>query len=476
MVSDIESRIRSLFGFTILVFVGLIFWQSYWHLSKSDELMRMQGNRRMARVERSIPRGMIFDRNGVKLAWSENGIRRYQDPIATAGVLGYMDPRYNRIWVEREWNPELAGLTFHFDSRELTRILNNEKPHGKDLTLTLDFTLQQAATKALENYQGGIAALDPATGEILALATSPTFNSETIGQDFPRLSSPESCGALRNRAIQDLYPPGSTMKVVTAAAALMHNVSPHTLYTCTGKTKYQNITITDYHGERHGTISMEQALAHSCNYYYARTALALGVKKITETAEAFGFNQNWWTMLPDQRMLPLPITQSSLGIAGRFVPGGELAQLGFGQATVTVTPLQMAMVSAAIANDGTLMAPFLVKAVKKGTVTENFFTSKPIGFPLSQKVAHSLSEMMRHVVTEGTGIRANVRGAVICGKTGTAQQHGGPDHAWFIGFGERKRDEKTQRIAFAVLIERGGTGGRVAAPIAAKIIRAWADE
>lgn len=463
-----------MFGFFLFAFVVLIGWQSYWHLFASDRLLTMPGNRRLARAESAIPRGVIYDRQGIKLAWSENGTRRYADPMVTAPVLGYLDPVYGRAGIEGIWDAELSGLTRHFGAEDLRRITGGEKPHGKDLVLTLDLKLQQAAQKALKGKTGAVVALDPATGAILALASNPTFNPRTLGDDYDNIIRAKT-GALRNRALQDHYPPGSTMKLVTATAALMNDIDEDTTFTCPGKSHIFGVNVTDYHGERHGRIAMDPALTHSCNNYFARLAVKVGAKDFGGTAAAYGFNTRWWTKLTDSRMHEMGIAGSTLEPDPNTpIPDGELAHMGFGQSTVVATPLQMAMVTAAIANDGEVRAPYLVAQVRKSGTQEVLkeYSSLTIGYPLNGYTAEKLTGMMRHVVTRGTATRARVSGLTIYGKTGTAQQTGGQDHAWFVGFAERDQ----AKIAFAVLIERGGTGGQVAVPVAKQVLEAWKGE
>lgn len=473
-----QQRITWMFGIIFLLFLLLICWQSYWQINRSDWLLALPSNRRMARVEYATPRGTIYDRNGLKLAWSENGKRKYADPVALSAVVGYIDPRYGRIGVEGLWDAELAGLSQRFSAKDLQRMVAGEKPRGKDLQLTLDLRLQQAALKALGNKRGAIVMLDPQTGGILALATYPTFNAETFGEDFEELSNRDD-GVLRNRATQNSYPPGSTMKVVTAAAALHSGVPSSTSYTCIGRTKLRNTTVRDYQGSSHGEIAMPAALTKSCNAYFAATALALGQRNLYSTAEAFGFGQPWWEKLPQQPpILPLKVSESSLTPdISRLVPDGELAQMGFGQATVVATPLQMAMVCATVFNGGTSYAPYLVSELRKGDSAYSYakYHSRAIGYPLQVSEATELAGMMRMVVTSGTGRAANnIPGLVISGKTGTAQQRGGNDHAWFIGFATADKSRPvTSSVAFAVLIERGGTGGRVAVPVAVEALKAW---
>ena len=480
MASDVQHRILRLSGTIIFLFVILIGWQSYWQLYRSDWLLAQPGNRRIARAELNTPRGAIYDRNGTRLAWTDGGKRQYADPVATAAVLGYIDPKYGRVGVEGNWDAELAGLSQRFSSDDLRRIIRGEKPHGKNLVLTLDLRLQQAAQRALGDRRGAVVMLDPNTGGILALATSPTYDLSTLHKDYQQLQR-RSDGVLRNRATQDLYPPGSTMKVLTATAALMHDFDPNTRYTCRGTTPLDGTEITDYHGESHGTISMPKALAESCNYYFAHTAIDIGQQAFTETATAFGFGQRWWTeKLPDSRMLPLEgIARSSLAKnPARRLPTSEFAQWGFGQATVVVTPLQMAMVAAGVANDGTVQAPYLMAQVAKDGLNTPLktFHSSPIGYAMDAERARAVAKMMRGVVTHGTATKANMSGITVYGKTGTAEQNGGEDHAWFMGFAELSRDGETLRVAFAVLIERGGTGGVIAVPVARDVLEAWRQE
>jgi len=474
MKSDLHGRIVTLFILVTVAFLVLIAWQWQWHITRADWLQQQPRNPRLTRAERNTPRGVIFDCNGVKLAWSENGQRNYADPVASAAVLGYIDPRYGRTGVEGEWNPELSGLSRVTTAEDVNRLLRQEKPHGKDLVLTLDAALQAQAYAALNKRPGAVVLMDPETGGILALATYPTFDTTRIGEDYDRLRHADD-GALRNRATQDLYPPGSTMKLVTASAALMHGVDPATRYTCTGRSRIFNVTVTDFHGESHGNIDMTQALAQSCNNYFARTAAALSWSDFAETARAYGFGQRWWEAHPyDGRMMPVAVTHSSLTpTPAQEPPRGERAHMGFGQSTVVVTPLQMAMVTSAIADHGTLMAPYLVKEVRVGGATRALerFTSRPIGFPLDSTTADKLSVMMRRVVTSGTARGGDVPGLTVYGKTGTAEQTGGQDHAWFIGYAED--DASKKRLAFAVIIERGGTGGRIAMPVARQVLTYW---
>jgi peptidoglycan glycosyltransferase len=481
MDTSFIKRVGCLFHLVLLAFLALMGWQAYWHLTKSAWLLDQPTNRRMSRLENVVPRGMVLDRHDRKLAWSAGRVREYADGRATAAVLGYIDQKYDRAGLESRWNGELSGLSRTFTAHDLRRMLRSESPRGNDLQLTLDLTLQQAALEALAGRTGAIVILDPATGGILAMVTRPTFNAAALRADYPRLVR-DPQGPLRNRATQDFYPPGSTMKMVTAAAALMHGRDADTTYTCAGGTvRMFGVNVTDFHGATHGRLALPRALQKSCNQYFAQLAADMPASEFVETASAFGFGRKWWTdtsYLPDPRMLPMPLVTSSLTPhSSETISQGERAHMGFGQSTVVATPLQMAMVPAAIANDGKLMAPYLVAAVRKGGTPRvlQSFRSGPIGFPMDRDHAQALAGMMRDVVEHGTATGARISGLTVYGKTGTAQQEGGRDHAWFVGFAERERGADPQRIAFAVLIERGGTGGQVAVPIAKRVLERWRD-
>jgi peptidoglycan glycosyltransferase len=481
MDADVQVRVRRMFVAIMVAFVVVIGWQATMHLGAYGPygaFLRQQNpwRQRVARMEARTPRGAILDHHGAKLAWTENHVRHYADPTTTSSVLGYLTARYGGTVVEDQWDSELAGLSVG-TMAEYRRITEARQPHGRDVVLTLDLRLQQAATAALGARKGAVVALDPSTGAVRAIATWPTFNAETLEDDFATLNADTVNKPLRNRATQEFYPPGSTMKVVTAAAALMHGVDADTTYTCAGRGAVGGTRVVDYHGETHGTIAMSAALAHSCNFYFANTAARMGAEPYRETAEAFGFGAHWPAKLPEPRAFPLQLTPSTLTrTPDEAVAKGEMAHIGFGQSTVVATPLQMAMVAAAVANDGTLMAPMLVRELRDPATRESeTFAPVSIGYPLTRDKAELLAGMMRGVVSGGTGRRAQTRDLTVAGKTGTAEQNGGDDHAWFIGFAERTRRGVPERLAFAVLIERGGTGGQVAVPVAKKLLEAWRD-
>lgn len=482
MDTSFVKRVGCLYRVIVLLFFALLGLQSYWHLVRSDAMARMPENRRPERLENSVPRGSIFDRRDTLLAQTKQGERVYADAGATAAVLGYIDPALSRVGLEKQWNAELSGYVSGLGVPELQRMARNEPRRGDDLVLTLDLGLQQAARQALGAHAGALVALDPATGAILALATSPTFDPRNLNAHWKTLRN-DPAKPLLNRAMQEFYPPGSTMKLVTAAAALAHDIPPTTTYTCVGSMRKYGVQITDFSGHRHGTLAMPMALRVSCNNYFAQLAAEMPGEEFAATAGQFGFGTAWWKdrdILSDPRILPVPLATSSLTPhPDEPIAQGERAHMGFGQSTVVATPLQMAMVVGGIANNGTVVAPYLVSALRKGgsSMVLKSFHSGVVGQPLTTEQAQTLAAMMQDVVEHGTGRNARTRGLTVYGKTGTAQQTGGRDHAWFVGFAE-PTDESApaSRIAFAVLIERGGsTGGEMAAPIARNFLEYWRD-
>lgn len=318
---------------------------------------------------------------------------------------------------------------------------------GTDVTLTLDLDIQQSAEAALVGHRGAAIALDPSTGDILALANSPTFDLNTLlpmGNEF-------------NRAVRGQYPPGSVFKIVTAAAALEAGViTPNTTFVCTGE--YHGIHCWKHSG--HGAVSLINALAQSCNVYFMHLAELVGPVKLAAMARRFGFGQeiDIGGVLRSSRGY---IPDTSKSTSTRDWPLGETLQMGIGQTTIQVTPLQAACLTAAIANGGSLVHPRILKA--RGDIEQPVRPATPLG--LKGATLRWIEFGLREVVDIGTARLLDER-LKIAGKTGTAQ-NAQADHAWFIGYAPY--DHPT--IAVAVIIENGGHGGVVAAPIAQRIIR-----
>jgi peptidoglycan glycosyltransferase len=381
--------------------------------------------------------------------------------------------------VEQQFNSFLLGKAPEQFAQNVTDLLTARSSPGGTLVLTLDRATQRAAEGALGNRKGAVVALDPRTGAVLAMTTFPRYDPNGLSSHDPErirrnwdslIQDPDD--PLLNRAAGGLYPPGSTFKVVTAAAALEDGVTtgdriPSPVRFDVPQT---SADIGNFGGGSCGgdTITLPEALRISCNTAFAALGVELGDQKLAAEAEKFGFNE------PSPYELPA---------ATSSIPGDQdvpaTAQSAIGQRDVRVSPLQMASVAATIANGGRRMAPFVVSEVvsDKGGVVKRF-EGEDLGQAIPGRVANDLTGMMQLVVERGTGVAAQIPGVQVAGKSGTAQHaEGRAPHAWFISFAERGE----RSIAVAVVIEEGGdagseaTGGRVAAPVARQVMQTYLD-
>ncbi|MCU1602347.1 MAG: Peptidoglycan glycosyltransferase [Frankiales bacterium] len=332
----------------------------------------------------------------------------------------------------------------------------------------------------LAGKRGAVVALDPRTGAILAEATSPSFDpalvsthdGKAIRAEYSKLLHADD-DPMTNRAVQSTYPPGSTFKVITSAAALSHGLTPSTRIPSPTVLDLPGTTanLRNFGGETCGdgtTTTLVDALVISCNTAFGALGMRLGQDVVRQQAEAFGFGD-------DSLDLPQPVAAS---VFPTDITKAQTAQSSIGQYDVRVTPLQMAMVAAGIGNGGTVMRPYLIRSVLSDDLSE-LSSSEPRLYrnAVSSDVAKALTSMMVAVVQRGTGTNAQISGVTVAGKTGTAQHGDGvPPHAWFIGFAPAVNPV----VAVAVVVEDGGvtgkdaetTGGKVAAPVARAVMEA----
>ena len=449
-------RLRRLLGLVLLGMFALAGSLWYWQVYRAPGLFAYPYNRRPFHLEARVQRGTISDRAGVVLAETAPEGRRYPLGEVLSPVVGYYSLQYGRVGLERSLDWYLSGLK-GLDLQDRLDALLSDRYRGASVRLTLDSRLQQAAYAALAGRRGAVAALRPATGEVLALVSRPSFDPAAVAADFPRLAASRP-PVLLDRATQGLYPPGSSFKVVTAAAALDEGVRTNWYYHCTGSLQLGRYTVHCYGNTAHGMVSLSRALVVSCNCAFATLAMQIGQPTLEDKARLLGFDRQW-------RDFPVPVSTSPL--PARYLSRSELAQEGFGQAELVATPLQMALVAAAVANHGLLMQPYLVDRVTSATRgTVEHYAPRPLGLAMSADTAATLTQMMRGVVASGTGTAARLPGWDVAGKTGTAQNPHGLDHAWFICFAPASRPV----IALAVVLENAGPGGRAAAPVARRIL------
>ena len=406
--------------------------------------------------EKMIKRGDILDRRGNILARSvpvENGYaREYPVGSAAAHVTGYRSERYGAAGLEKTQARVLLGLEGGNRLDELLNRLLNRPGTGNDVVLTMDAGLQEYAYRSLRGRKGAVVVLNPASGQVLALAGYPSYNPAQVGEYLEQPEAP-----LLNRAVQGAYPPGSVFKIVTGAAVLAKQPAAAVQRVqCTGSLQVNGFQLRD--NAVHGTVDFGAAFARSCNVAFGSYGLSLGAQTFYRQAQSFGLTR--------ELDFPLPVYPGNITPPGDMT-GPELASSAIGQGEVLISPLQAAMLAGAVANQGVIMKPYLVSAyINKEGDTTRFYPRKWLQ-AMEPTEAAALKEMMVSVVGEGTGQAAAVAGVQVAGKTGSAENPHGKAHAWFVGFAPAEQP----RVAVAVLLENAGTGGVHAAPLAGDVIR-----
>jgi len=488
---DIQRNVFRLTAFFLVGF-GLVLGQiTYWQTARDRELAGHPRNRRVFEAMASIKRGRILDRHEVALAVSEplegqEAEREVQrDPTrpapAQAGPLyqrkyplgplfahpvGYSSWTYGQAGIEARFNTDLLALEELRSPaiRWRNRFLEREDA-GHDLILTLDTEVQRAAANALGARRGAVVAIDPRTGAILAMQSSPRFDPNQV-RDRMEAWQKDEAKPLFNRAAQGLYPPGSTFKIFTAAAAVDSGaVRPEETFTCQGREPVGGTRITCFlapRGQRHGRLSLAQGVAKSCNIVLAKVSVRVGAVAFDHYGHAFGFNEEYPDFDVAAAVSRIPAVEE--------LSDNLLAECGFGQGRLAVTPLQMALVTAAIANRGRLMVPYLVAEVRSPEARVLFRRQPQVWKEsVSPETADQVRAMMEAVMQPGgTGSYLKLPGVKLAGKTGTAENPHGDTHAWFVAFAPAE----DPRVAVAVIVENGGTGGRVAGPVALAVIKA----
>jgi len=426
------------------------------------EAPALDADSRNPRLARSAAgRGSIVARDGTPLAFTRAGKRTYPFGAALAHAVGYASPRYGTFGLEDAFDRVLSAPREAANPiAAAVEIATGRQPaaRGSDIITTLDVDVQRALVAGLEPYaRAAGVVLDPRTGAVLALASVPSFDPNALDGDFPALAA-NTQSPLLDRAISGLYPPGSTFKIVTAADALDAGVvTPDAMFTDTGGLRVGNFVVHDDEDEQTGRQTLVGAFARSSNVDFAQVALDLGAERWFTYAARWG--------LGDSLDFDLPAARDRVPSRAEVSPS-ILAQLGFGQASLLVTPLRMALVAATIANAGNVPRPFLVRAIALPNAS---VTTRPetLAQPISAQTAAQVRDMMIAVVARGTGTAAALANVTVAGKTGTATNPHGKSHAWFVAFAPAT----APRVALAVVLENVGYGGTFAAPIAKRVLR-----
>ncbi|MGH2398395.1 MAG: FtsW/RodA/SpoVE family cell cycle protein, partial [bacterium] len=445
------------------LFLAVLGVCAYWQVAKADELTMDSRNPRLIFAERKIHRGTIFDRRMRPIAVTETDgekfVRRYPEGALLGHVTGYRSERLGKTGLELKLDRYLLGFTRKPLLDALRDRLTGRAPRGLDAVLTIDARLQRMAAEALGSRRGAVVAIDPRDGAVLAMVSQPGYDPHAIEAQWPALQDAPG-SPLLNRATSGEYIPGSAFKVVTMAAALARGiVRPESTFHDPGSIVIRNTRITNFEGQPCGTVTFTEALARSCNVVFITVGLRTGGDGLLEYARAFHFGR--------APRFDLPTAD------GHLPPSSELegegaGQMAFGQGSVLVTPLQMALAAAAIARGGESVQPYLVREVRgsDGTVVSTHQRGRTQRV-IDASIAQMVQRAMILVVQEGTGRGAALPGAQVAGKTGTATVPQGESHAWFIGFAPAE----APRVVVAVVVEHGGIGGRVAAPIARLVLQ-----
>ncbi|SDO04922.1 penicillin-binding protein 2 [Geodermatophilus sp. DSM 45219] len=462
----------------LVLFTLLIVNVNVIQVVRSDELRSDGRNTRVLAEEYDRERGSIVV-SGTEIATSVatedrlTYLRQYPQGPLYAPVTGYYSLVYGNVQMERAANEVLAGTDDRLFVRRLADLFTGRDPSGGDVVLTMDPAVQETAMAGLEGVTGAVVALDPATGAVLGMASTPTYDPNLLSSHQPaeirdyaaQLDALEIDPRL-NRAIDARYSPGSIFKVVVSAAALASGeYTPDTVVPAPDELTLPQSTSTleNFGGsacDPSGQQSLIDALTISCNTAFAQLGIDLGEERVREMAEAFGITGEGFD-------IPLTVEGSTLG---EIENDAQLGVSSIGQQDVQLTPLQAAMIASAVANDGTLMSPYLVDQVRAPDLSVIDQTDPDeLSEPVSAEVADQLTDMMVGVVEDGSGRRAQISGVQVAGKTGTAE-NAGPDHNWFIGFAPADDPQ----IAVAVFVANGGgTGGDVSAPIAGDVMQAY---
>ncbi|MBR4574661.1 MAG: penicillin-binding protein 2 [Lachnospiraceae bacterium] len=464
-----SNREISLITYVFLaLFVALLIYLGYFTQVTSRTVINNTYNKRQALLESRIVRGDILSREGNVLATTRSDndggyYRLYPYRNTFAHVVGYST--HGVLGVEALENYTLLSCDGNIVKR-VSNDLKGRKNHGDNVWTTLDTAMQEAAYDAMDDRRGAVVAMNVKTGEILCAISKPDFDPNDIMGHWDTFNEDTVNSPLLNRAFLGSYPPGSTFKIVTALEYLKEhngNVSDYG-FECTGSFEYKGSVISCYNEQVHGWLNFDDSFAKSCNSSFANISSQLDKEELENTLDSLLFN----------KPLPLPF-KHSIGYSdiSKDSSTDDLLQTGIGQGRTLISPIHMLMITSAIANDGILMKPYIVSRIEnadKGVIRK--IRPKQYTELIDSKYTDGLKKMMREVVVNGTAKRVlDTEGYSISGKTGSAEYSSDKSlsHAWFTGYAERDEPE----IAVTVIVEGGGSGGAVAAPIAKRVFDAY---
>ena len=450
---------RTMVGFSVL-FALLVANLTLIMVVQADYYQNMAGNNHTLMQESDTERGSISTYDGVVLAESQQTEDGSYERVYPAGdlashVVGYYSTQYGTSGIEASENETLKGQQNYASWTDVINAAAGINTPGNDVRLTINSTIQQAAQDALEGETGAAVVMDPSTGAVLAMASSPTYSAgdvEALLEQAAASDGSDDAGQLVNRATQGLYAPGSTFKIVSLATALQNGIaSEDSVYASPGTMEIGNAEVSNFGDESYGDITLQRATALSSNTVFGQLGVQIGAQLLVEGAEAFGFNKDLDFELPVVTSLmpdPDEMTEWETAWASAGEPVGEHESPAGPQVSV----LEMAMVGCAVANNGTIMQPYLVDSVYNANGERSYQAQATTYLQaITSETASRVKEVLKDVVDYGTGATAAINGVQVAGKTGTAEHPDGDD-GWFVGMADA--DSDTPSVVVAIVLEK----------------------
>lgn len=452
----------------VLLFTALGVFLVWFNMSNQSEFFNNSYNSRQELMAEKNIRGTIYSADGKKLAYTETDEEQEESRIYPykelfCHVIGYAG--HGKSGIESLANYELSHSNSSIDNQAATNMLG-EKTKADNVYTTFDTRLQQAASDAMGVYQGAVVVTEVKTGRVLAMVSKPGFDPNEIDSLLNALTEDDESSVLLNRATQGLYPPGSIFKVITTLEYLRENNNDLSKYSfhCSGSFTLGEVTISCFNHKAHGYQTYENSVTNSCNSSFANIGVGLDLDKFSKTLDGLLFRAE----LP----IDLPSSVGSYDLKGDETNKEAIILSSFGQGKTIMTPLQMNLITCAIANDGVLMKPQILDFVKttEGTVVKEY---EPEIYQrlLSVEEAEIITGLMKRVVEVGTAKKLNGLAYTVAGKTGSAEYNSNKldSHSWFTGFAPAEAPE----IAVTIILEEAGTGSSYAVPAAKRVFDAY---
>lgn len=440
-----RSNIKKVFWFYFILFFVMIVYLLNFTLNESKKIIGNSNNPRVNKtLFKDVIRGDILDKNGTILATTENEERKYPYENLFSHIVGFNSK--GKSGIEVKYNFELEKL----DNEIYQRFQKEKNPEyklkGNSIVLTIDKDLQEFVYKKLNERKGAIVVLNSKSGEILSMVSFPDFNPQNIDKDWGRLTKDKENTPLLNRATQGLYPPASVFKIIMALAFMEKDLSwENYVYNCQGEYFLKDEKISCFNNNKHGEINLENALAKSCNTFFVSLIDKISPKDVRKITEKFLFNEK----------LDFPLEyKKSIFELENFAEKSEILQTYIGQGKTLVTPLHIALIGSAIANNGVIMKPYIVDSIinyNGDTIKKE--NPKQLKTATDLQTATNLRVMLEKVIEEGTGKKAKNENISISGKTGTAQIDGKKDHTWFLGMAPSENPS----IVISIILENSGS-------------------